>query len=77
MAKPIPGIEGETILRGDASDQTVRIELNGEIKNLDGVKFTAVVNPVSTEPMAPEQTITLKNIKVTVNGYYLTDFEDK
>lgn len=76
IAKPIPGIKGETSLNGNSTDQAISVELSGEIKNLDGVKFTAIVNPASTDPMAPEQTITLKNVRVTVSGYYLTDFED-
>lgn len=74
-AKPIAGVSGETTLEGGKTDQPISISLKGDIKNLDGIKITATVNPASTDAMAPNQTISLKNIKVTVSGNYETNFD--
>lgn len=53
--------------------------INGPIKNLDGVKFKATVtqdseNTQYTQAIGPDLSIILKDIKVTVDGYYETDF---
>ena len=51
---------------------------NGPIHNLDGVKFKAFVsqdNENNTEALGPDLFIKLDNIRVTVDGYYETDFE--
>ncbi|MDE7347440.1 MAG: hypothetical protein K2N48_11975, partial [Muribaculaceae bacterium] len=50
---------------------------NGTIKNFDGVKFKAIIaqdSPDNTEAIGPDLQIALKDIKVTVDGYYETDF---
>ena len=74
-AKPITGISGETTLNGGAKDQPLSITLKGDIKNLDGVRITATVDPASTNAMSPDQIISLKNIKVKVSGNYISNFD--
>lgn len=50
---------------------------NGPIRNLDGIKFRATVyqNNNSTQPLGPELNIKLDDIRISVDGYYETDFE--
>lgn len=51
--------------------------VNGPIKNFDGLKFRAIVrqdNANNTEALAPDLFIKLSGIRVTVDGYYETDF---
>lgn len=50
--------------------------VNGPIKNFDGVKFIATVRQEgdNTEAIGPDLNIVLKDLRVTVDGYYETDF---
>ncbi|MDE6340119.1 MAG: hypothetical protein K2K97_10105, partial [Muribaculaceae bacterium] len=51
--------------------------VNGPIKNLNGVKFRAVVfqnSPDNQDALGPDLNISLDQIRVTVDGYYETDF---
>ncbi len=51
--------------------------LNGPITNLNGVRFHAVVmqnDPDNGEALGPNLHIMFNNIRVTVDGYYETDF---
>ncbi len=51
--------------------------ISGPIRMLDGIKFRAVVHSGNTEngeALSPDQSIVLKDIRVTVDGYYETDF---
>ncbi len=53
------------------STQNVVIEVTGTITHLDGIEFTAnAVSEADASSLKPSQTITLKNSKVTVSGYY-------
>ena len=62
----------------DNKDIALLIEsINGSpITNFDGVKFKAIVSQDSgnTEAIGPDLQILLKDLKVTVDGYYETDF---
>ncbi|MDE7396415.1 MAG: hypothetical protein K2M98_01670, partial [Muribaculum sp.] len=63
-------IEGAT-LNANADGQEVKVHMTGEITGLDGITFTAVTSsPAEAAPLRPDQTIDLKNIRVTVSGYY-------
>ncbi|MDE5806989.1 MAG: hypothetical protein K2H76_02650, partial [Muribaculaceae bacterium] len=62
-------------IAANTSGQKLSLALTGEIKELDGVKYEAVVRPGSEEALSPNQTLTLTNIRVKVSGYYLTDFD--
>lgn len=67
-------VEGAT-LPANADNHDLRLNITGEIRHLDGVEFTATVRPDGSEAvLEPGMTITLKNIRVTVNGNYTTDF---
>lgn len=70
--KRIPGVEvkARTVEAG-CVDEPVTIEMTGEIRYLDGVVFQAVVNGMDPDrTLAPSQTITLKNIRARVSGWY-------
>ncbi len=66
-------IEGATI-PGGAKDAPVTIYITGEVRNLDGIKFTAIVKPENNNALSPNQSITLSDIKAKVSGNYTTDF---
>ena len=55
-------------------NQEINIRITGEIKNLDGIIFTATVLPTSNEALAPSQTITLSNLRAKVSGNYTKEF---
>lgn len=62
-------IEGAN-LSANAKDQNVTIRVKGEIKKLDGIEFVATATSGSEEALSPDMTITLKNIRPKVKGYY-------
>lgn len=62
-------IEG-AVIPGGSKDQPVTIHISGEVKHLDGITFTAVVTPTSSDVLSPNQSITLSNIKAKVSGNY-------
>lgn len=66
-------IEGAEI-PGGAQEAPVTIRISGEVKDLDGIKFTATVTPMSSEALSPDQSITLSKIRAKVSGNYITDF---
>lgn len=66
-------IEGAEI-PGGAKDSPVTLRITGEVKDLDGIRFTAMITPTSNEALSPKQSITLSNIKAKVSGNYITDF---
>lgn len=50
---------------------------NGPIRNFDGIRFRAVISQDqqdNTDAIGPDLSIELRNIHVTVDGYYETDF---
>ncbi|MDE7381108.1 MAG: hypothetical protein K2N03_03140 [Muribaculaceae bacterium] len=60
---------------GNATDHHVTIVMDGEIRNLDGISFEAVVRPDgSNQPLAPNQTLSLKQPRVKISGKYTTSF---
>lgn len=70
---PIKGVTlvTESALPANSIDADIRIVLHGEIKHLDGVTFEARVKSDGTATaLSPSQSITLKNIRATVSGYY-------
>lgn len=67
----IPGVEVKSSrIAANSTDEPVTIEMTGTITHLDGVTFVARLNSAGREPLTPSETITLKNIRVTVSGYY-------
>lgn len=71
----IPGVTIEaTEIPANAQGQHIVIRTTGEIRNLDGITFEAVITPGSDEALGPNQTIRLENLRARVSGSYTTDF---
>lgn len=72
----IKGLDIESVeLPANANNTEILFLVNGEIRNLDGVIITATVKPDdSEEALAPDQFITLNNIRVMVSGNYTRKF---
>lgn len=52
---------------------------NGPIRDFDGIRFRAIIsqdsdNSLNEEAIGPDLGIELRNIRITVDGYYETDF---
>ncbi len=58
------------LLEANSTGKSLEIILEGEIKGLDGIIFEARVRPGSETALAPEQTITLNNVRAKVSGFY-------
>lgn len=67
------GDSTELVLPAKANNAPVSITIEGDIRDLDGVKFdvTAVAKEVRT--LAPDMNISFSDIKVTVSGKYETE----
>ncbi|MDE7407852.1 MAG: hypothetical protein K2M76_05470, partial [Muribaculaceae bacterium] len=63
-----------TTISANAKDESITIGLTGEIRNFDGIRFTAraVANNPEGKALSPGENITLSHIKVRVSGYYET-----
>lgn len=67
----IQGVEVKSSkIEAGTKDVPVTIEMTGTITHLDGVTFIARLNSANRDPLTPSETITLKNIRVKVSGYY-------
>ena len=62
------------VIKGNAVNEPVTLYITGEVKYLDGIRFTATIRPDSDNAISPDQSITLSNIKAKVSGNYTTDF---
>lgn len=61
----------ESELPANTTDAPIRIVMQGEIRHLDGVTFEArVVSDQSGAVLTPSQTITLRDVRAKVSGYY-------
>ncbi|MDE7437835.1 MAG: hypothetical protein K2M93_05065 [Muribaculaceae bacterium] len=67
--------KADVSISANAKDSHILVKMQGPINNLDGITFTANLAPGSEETLSPTQTITLKNLKATVSGYYTVDFD--
>lgn len=67
-----------TTIPANAKDREITIGLTGEIRNLDGIRFTAraVADNPDGKALSPNEKIMLSNIKVRVSGYYETVLGD-
>lgn len=55
-----------------SSGNKIELQLKGDIKKLDGIRFKAVLRAGSESlPFSPDQGITLSNIRIALNGSYL------
>lgn len=59
-------------LAPNAKDQEVHLRITGEIKHLDGLRFTAVARPgADTSALRPDMKITVTRLRPRATGYYL------
>ncbi len=66
-------VKSNTLVANSETD--LNIELTGEVRHLDGIRLVAVLKAGENgAALSPEQTLSLENIRVTVSGYYETDF---
>ncbi len=66
-------VEG-VVIDANAVDQPLNIFITGEITHLDGIYFKAEASiPADNSTLKPSETISLKNIKVTVSGNYIKE----
>ncbi len=54
-------------------DEPITLKIKGEIKNLDGITFTATATTPQDKSLRPEEHIVLKNVKVKISGVYQTE----
>lgn len=66
----------DVILKASPDTQHITLSVTGTIRNFKGITIEAVVNPANENVIAPDQTITLTNLKAKVSGSYITDFDD-
>lgn len=66
----------DVILKASSDTQHITLSVTGTIRNFKGITIEAVVNPANENVIAPDQTITLTNLKAKVSGSYITDFDD-
>ncbi len=76
---PIKEDSGSFEVPAMAKDHSLVLNIesvNGPIQKFNGVKFVATVeqNAGNTEAIGPDLKIDLKDVRVTVDGYYETDF---
>ncbi len=62
-------IEGARI-EGNANAQEVLITITGEVRKLDGLRFTAICTADGSETLTPDMTIQIDNLRPSVTGYY-------
>lgn len=66
--------EGFVTLGMNAVDQPIEITLKGfdgkPFNGIDGIKLYVIAGANDNEPLAPDQVITLDNLKAKVTGYY-------
>lgn len=69
--KRIPGVTiSSSKISAHSTDEPVTITMTGTVQHLDGVIFVARLNSAGREPLAPSESIVLKNIRVKVSGFY-------
>lgn len=78
-AGEVIGVCTQSIVLEPNSDQDIVLIVTGldgkPISNLDSMDFQAtVMAPDNEKPLRPDQTISLSDLRMTVDGYYDTDF---
>lgn len=67
-------IEGAT-LPANADNYELHLRISGEVRDLDGIRFTAVATADGQdEALKPGMTIKLTDIRPTASGYYEKEF---
>lgn len=71
------GIDVEGCTVAAASESDIAIELSGDIRNLDGLRFKAVMRAgKDAVPFSPDQTIEFKDLRIRIGGNYVVDFNE-
>jgi hypothetical protein len=72
--KKIKNVNSNTVRLNATKDiQPVEINMEGEIKNLDGIIIRAKLIGADGKAIAPSQKINFKNLKIAVNGNYVDE----
>lgn len=74
QGKRIGQAEGTLTLPAHAKNAPITFDIEGDIRDLDGIKIDATATANDTEALAPNMNISLSDIKVTVSGQYETNF---
>ncbi len=63
----------------DNEKVTIKMEFKGEkqLTNLDGMRYTATLKSADSGAIGPDQEISLKNLRITISGYYDINGDDK
>ncbi len=62
-------VEGAKI-DANANNQELTITISGEVRGIDGIRFTALGLSDSETALSPNMTISLSNVRPCVSGYY-------
>lgn len=58
-------------INANAQDQEITLRITGQIQHLDGLRYRAVASAAADgKTLSPDMTITLKDVKPVVSGYY-------
>lgn len=64
-----------SLIDAESSSQEVVIELNGEVKGMNGIEYVATAYAGASEvALSPDMTIELSNIRAVVSGYFEKEF---
>ena len=73
--KVIKGVKSTPVsLNATNADQSIEVNISGNIEKLDGIIIRAKLSGADGEPLAPTQAINFKNLKIAVNGQYVDEF---
>lgn len=62
-------IDGANI-PANAESKPIKLHITGEVKNLDGIIFKALIKAEDQKVLRPDMTITVQNVRPRVSGYY-------
>lgn len=70
-----------TEIGGLTKNEPVKIKMDfkgkKELTSLDGMRYTVTLNAANQSAIAPDQALELKNLRVTISGYYDVNGSDK
>jgi hypothetical protein len=63
----------EVVVAANKNSQPIEANITGEIKGLDGIIIRAKLTGNNGETIAPDQKITVNDLKITVSGQYIDE----
>lgn len=67
----LPNVEiKSTFLESGALNQPITFTLSGTVTKLDGVEFVARMVSHDSKTLSPDETLSFKDVRLTVSGYY-------